>query len=90
MKTGPRRNESKVLLRASLIASLVREPPEALANPQRQSRRGVSFPRFHPSFIADLEVFLQDKLDWLNDCLTGWPVSSRDQHACHHIRLFLL
>lgn len=69
MKTGPRRNESsfQVLLRASLIAFLVREPPEALANPQRQSRRGVSFTRFHPSFIDDLEVFLQDKLDWLND-----------------------
>lgn len=81
---------SQVLLRASLIASLVREPPpDALANPQRQSRRGVSFPRFHPSFIADLEVFLQDRLDWLNYWLTGWPVSSRDQYACRHTRLFL-
>lgn len=84
------RAASQVLLRASLIASLVREPPpDALANPQRQSRRGVSFPRFHSSFIADLEVFLQDRLDWLNDWLTGWPVSFRDQYACHHTGLFL-
>lgn len=36
----------------------------------RGNQGGGAFPRFHPSFIADLEVFLQDRLDWLNDCLT--------------------